>query len=49
LAGQPLRELKRRLVEYQGYRDGWLGIALSVAMSFYTFLIYVKLYRINVK
>jgi len=43
--GQPLRELKRRLVDYRGYRDGVLGIALSLAMSAYTLFIYVKLYR----
>jgi (heptosyl)LPS beta-1,4-glucosyltransferase len=33
--GQPLRELKRRLLDYQGYRDGALGIALSLAMALY--------------
>ena len=33
--GQPLRELKRRLVDYQGYKDGALGIALSLAMALY--------------
>ena len=43
LVGQPLRELKRRLVDYQGYRDGLLGVALSLAMSAYMFVVYVKL------
>ena len=33
--GQPLRELKRRLIDYKGYRDGPLGIALSFAMALY--------------
>lgn len=33
--GQPARELKRRLVDYRGYKDGVLGVALSVAMALY--------------
>jgi hypothetical protein len=47
LAGQPIREFKRRLIDYEGYRDGWLGVALSVAMALYTLLIYVKLYKMQ--
>jgi hypothetical protein len=33
--GQPVRELKRRLIDYKGYRDGPLGLALSFAMALY--------------
>ena len=33
--GQPLREFKRRFFDYQGYRDGMTGFALSVAMALY--------------
>jgi glycosyltransferase involved in cell wall biosynthesis len=35
LVGQPLREFKRRFFDYRGYRDGLLGLALSVAMALY--------------
>jgi (heptosyl)LPS beta-1,4-glucosyltransferase len=35
MLGQPLRELKRRLIDYEGYKDGALGLALSVAMCLY--------------
>jgi hypothetical protein len=45
LIGQPVRELKRRLIVYQGYRDGVQGILLSLAMAAYSFLIYVKLWE----
>jgi glycosyltransferase involved in cell wall biosynthesis len=34
--GQPIREFKRRFLDYQGYKDGPLGFTLSVAMSVYT-------------
>lgn len=47
LVGQPLRELKRRLIDNQGYRDGLLGIALSVAMAYYALVVYVKLLRVQ--
>ncbi len=36
--GQPLREFKRRYIEYKGYKDGLLGLALSLAMSAYRLL-----------
>ncbi len=36
MIGQPLRELKRRLIDYQGYKDGALGLALSAAMALYS-------------
>jgi glycosyltransferase involved in cell wall biosynthesis len=47
VVGQPLRELKRRLVDYRGYSDGLLGVALSFAMALYTLLVYVKLLRLQ--
>lgn len=47
LVGQPLRELKRRLIDYAGYRDGLLGLALSVAMAFYAGRTYRKLWRLQ--
>jgi glycosyltransferase involved in cell wall biosynthesis len=47
LAGQPLREFKRRLVDYQGYKDGALGLGLSVAMSAYKLLTYWHLYQLQ--
>ncbi|MFL5735654.1 MAG: glycosyltransferase family 2 protein [Chloroflexia bacterium] len=47
LLGQPLRELKRRLVDYQGYKDGLLGLALSIAMCLYTAETYRQLRRLQ--
>ena len=47
IVGQPLRELKRRLVDYKGYRDGLLGIALSIAMALHVAQTYVKLRRLH--
>ena len=32
---QPLREFRRRLVEYHGYRDGWVGVQLALLMAEY--------------
>jgi len=45
--GQPLRELKRRYIDYEGYRDGLMGIALSVAMAAYRLETYRRLRRIE--
>ena len=33
LLGQPVREFWRRFVELRGYRQGWLGLALSLLMA----------------
>jgi (heptosyl)LPS beta-1,4-glucosyltransferase len=44
MLGQPLRELKRRLLDYQGYKDGLLGLALSIAMSLYVAETYRQLW-----
>ena len=43
LVGQPWREFKRRFFEYQGYRDGPLGLVLSLAMALYTAEVYRQL------
>lgn len=37
LLGQPARELWRRFVSLQGYREGWLGLTLSALLAFYAF------------
>lgn len=47
LLGQPLREFKRRFIEYEGYRDGLLGLELSLAMSAYTLLLYWHLRQLG--
>ncbi|MCA1554113.1 MAG: glycosyltransferase family 2 protein, partial [Chloroflexi bacterium] len=33
---QPLREFNRRLIRYEGYRDGWRGWLLSALMAWHT-------------
>jgi len=45
--GQPLREFKRRFIDYQGYRDGLTGLALSVAMALYRAETYRQLGRMQ--
>jgi hypothetical protein len=35
LLGQPLREFWRRYVDLRGYRDGGLGLLLSVLLAYY--------------
>lgn len=47
LLGQPLREFKRRFIEFKGYRDGPLGFELSVAMAAYSLLAYWHLLRLQ--
>lgn len=47
LVGQPLREFKRRFIEYRGYRDGLLGLSLSVAMAAYRLVAYLYLYSMQ--
>ena len=47
LALQPLRELRRRYWELQGYRDGVLGLQLSLALSWFTFLTYLHLWTLD--
>ena len=45
--GQPAREFKRRFIDYRGYKDGPLGLGLSLAMSAYKLLTYWHLYRLG--
>jgi glycosyltransferase involved in cell wall biosynthesis len=46
LIGQPFRELHRRLVTYQGWKDGLQGVALSLAMAIYKADVYLRLMRL---
>lgn len=46
LIGQPLREFVRRFLQYKGWRDGLLGLALSLAMSVYKFEVYRQLRKL---
>ncbi len=43
---QPLRELRRRLLELRGYRQGRLGFQLSVLMAVASFTTYRELLRL---
>ena len=47
LLGQPAREFLRRFVLYQGWKDGLLGFALSLAMAVYKFDVYRRLRRLR--
>jgi hypothetical protein len=47
LLGQPAREFHRRFVQYEGWRDGLLGLALSAAMALYRFEVYRQLFKIQ--
>jgi glycosyltransferase involved in cell wall biosynthesis len=47
LVGQPLREFKRRFVEHEGFRDGLLGLALSLAMAAYRADVYRRLWLLQ--
>lgn len=44
---QPYREFMRRYVEWQGYKDGWHGLLLSLIMAWYSFVTYGKLARLG--
>ena len=44
---QPLRELRRRLLELEGYRDGWRGIALALLLAWYNGITYCDLARLG--
>ena len=41
---QPLREFRRRLVNLQGWKDGWRGWLLSGLMAWHTFDVYRQLH-----
>lgn len=40
---QPLREARRRLVELEGFHDGWRGFTLAALLAWYCGVGYVKL------
>ncbi len=40
---QPLREFRRRYISLRGWQDGWLGLALAMAMGWYEFRKYAIL------
>ncbi len=40
---QPLRELKRRYISLEGYKDGFHGLLLSLLMAYYNFVMYCRL------
>jgi glycosyltransferase involved in cell wall biosynthesis len=42
---QPVRELRRRLLELEGWRDGWRGIVLAILLAWYTGMTYCELAR----
>ena len=44
---QPLRELRRRYWELQGHREGLLGLQLSLALSWFTFVTYRHLWQLQ--
>ncbi len=44
---QPLRELRRRYLTLEGYRDGAYGLLLSLLMAYYELVTYVKLWRLG--
>jgi (heptosyl)LPS beta-1,4-glucosyltransferase len=43
---QPWREFRRRYITLEGYRDGWLGLLLSLLLAWYTFTTYARLLRL---
>jgi hypothetical protein len=44
---QPLREFKRRYIDWRGYRGGFLGLFLCLVMAWYSFMTYVKLAKMH--
>jgi glycosyltransferase involved in cell wall biosynthesis len=44
---QPLREFRRRYITLQGYKDGMVGLQLSLLMAYYEWVKYLKLWRIQ--
>jgi hypothetical protein len=43
---QPLREFRRRYITWQGYRDGWHGLVLSLLMAYTAFRTTLEVRRI---
>lgn len=46
---QPIRELRRRFVELEGWRDGWRGLLLATLLAWYTGVTYAKLATVGVR
>ena len=44
---QPLREFRRRFFDLSGYREGWLGLELSLLMALATYETYRELLRLR--
>jgi hypothetical protein len=44
---QPCREFRRRYITLQGYRDGGLGLLLSLLLAYYEGVKYLKLWRLQ--
>jgi (heptosyl)LPS beta-1,4-glucosyltransferase len=44
---QPLREFNRRYFTWRGYREGWLGLKLSVLMAYYELQTYRNLHALG--
>lgn len=42
---QPLREFHRRYIAWEGYKEGWLGLVLSLLMGWYRFQVQVEAHR----
>ena len=45
---QPLREFRRRFISLDGYRDGWMGLLLSLLMAYNEVVKYAKLRQLQV-
>lgn len=43
---QPLREFRRRYVSLEGYKDGFLGLLLSLLMAYYNLVMHLRLRRL---
>ena len=40
---QPIRAFKRRYIEWEGWKDGWLGLRLALAMAWWEGVAYLEL------
>lgn len=47
LMTQPVREFYRRYILWEGYKEGFLGLFLSLLMSWYRFQVYAKLPKLR--
>lgn len=44
---QPLRAFHRRFIQWEGWKDGWLGVRLALAMAWWEGVAYVELRRLT--